>query len=285
MWRKIRILALAALMATMAGPLFCQEVQPDSRGYIVKVGDRVDDFAVTLLDGRTQRLSEFQASVLVLNFFASWCSVCRKEIPHIEREIWQPLRARGVMVLGVDYREAPDTVRQMVQEMPISYPVALDRDGKIFDRFARGGVTRNVVLDRNLKIICLTRLFDRGEFDRMKQIIQRQLSRPSDSLDTHSQPGQEIVLENAALGKRVVLKYHGQHQIHLEGRMQPARWRKLQVGVSLFQEDIVSHQYDKNSRTLTIVYRHYDGLRIAVLPMTVFKVPRDIEQILIVDAP
>ncbi|MDZ7342335.1 MAG: TlpA family protein disulfide reductase [candidate division KSB1 bacterium] len=284
MCHRIQILALTILIALTSVPLFCQEVQPDARGYIVNIGDQVENFAVTLLDGRIQRLSEFKAQVLVLNFFASWCAVCRKEIPHIEREIWQPLQDRGVVVLGVDYQEQPDTAKRMVQDMSISYPVALDIDGQIFSRFARGGVTRNVVLDRNLNIIFLTRLFDPAEFASMKEVIQQQIRMTSDSLDTHLKRGQEILLENKEIGKTILLKYAGQHQIHLEGRMQPARWRKMQVGVSLFKEDIVSHKYDKKSKTLAIVYRHYDGMRIAVLPMTMFKVPRDIEQIVIVDA-
>lgn len=118
----------------------------------------------------------------------------------------------------------------------------------------------------------------------MKQVIQQQIGLATDSLDTQAQRGQEIILENAEIGKKVMLKYNGRHQIHLEGRIQSARWRKVEVGVSLFKEDIVSHRYDKKARTLTIVYRHYDGIRIAVLPITLFKVPRDIEQIAIVDA-
>jgi hypothetical protein len=49
-----------------------QEPVPDKRGYIVKVGDKIKDFEMKILDGSTKKLSQFDGSVIVLNFFASW---------------------------------------------------------------------------------------------------------------------------------------------------------------------------------------------------------------------
>jgi peroxiredoxin len=263
-----------------------QNPQPDERGYIVKVGDKINDFDVTLVDGNIKKLSEFNAPVVILNFFASWCVVCRKEIPHIEKEIWQPLKDQGVIVIGVDYKEKPDTVKKFVEKMNITYPVALDEEGKIFERFARGGVTRNIVLDQNLTIIFLTRLFDRKEFENMKRCIHQQLGRKTDSLSI-KQEGinmEEIILKDFAdTGKKILLQYQGKHKVHLEGRITAAKRRKLEIGISLFKEDIVSSKYDKKSKSLRIGYRHYDGMRITILPMTPFKVPKDIEQVIVYD--
>jgi len=45
---------------------------PDNRGYIVKVGDNIDDFEINLLESSAQKLSQFHSKVIVLNFFASW---------------------------------------------------------------------------------------------------------------------------------------------------------------------------------------------------------------------
>ena len=139
------------------------KVVPDKRGYIVKVGDSVADFSVTLTDGTEKMLSEFKSDVIVLNFFASWCKVCRKEIPHIEKEVWQKFKDKNVLVLGVDFKEETEKVVNFINEMKITYPVALDPSGAIFAKFAQGGVTRNVVLDKDLNIIFLTRLFRKQE--------------------------------------------------------------------------------------------------------------------------
>ena len=151
------------------------EPKPDERGYIVKVGDQVDDFSLNFLDGSTKKLSELGADVIVLNFFASWCSVCRKEIPHIEHEIWQPLKNKKLAIIGVNFKEKKEVAAKAQEDIGMTYPVALDLNGEIFAKFARGGVTRNIVLDKNLKIIFLTRLYNPEEFNEMKQIVQSTL--------------------------------------------------------------------------------------------------------------
>ena len=68
-----------------------EAVQADERGYIVKVGDQVPDFDLMMMDGTTLNIKELQGKVVMLQFTASWCGVCRKEMPHIESEIWQKL--------------------------------------------------------------------------------------------------------------------------------------------------------------------------------------------------
>ncbi len=59
------------------------------RQYLVKVGDMAPDFTMRLPDGQNVRLSDLKGKVVMLQFTASWCSVCRKEMPHIESDIWQ----------------------------------------------------------------------------------------------------------------------------------------------------------------------------------------------------
>lgn len=285
---KFRFLNIFILIFLWNLSCFGQEPQPDERGYIVKVGDSIDDFKVTLLDGTSKKLSEFRTKVIVLNFFASWCVVCPKEISHIENEVWQPMKDQGLIILGVDYKEKPDTVKKFVDELNINYPVALDETGEIFNRFARGGVTRNVVLDQNLKILYLTRLFDLNEFEGMKNIIRQTLGLKQDyfitSLKEEKTMEQIILKDMAETGKKITVHYQGEHKVHFEGNIKKKRWwNKLEIEVSLFKEDIISSEYDKKTRTLRIGYKHYDGVRIAILPMTQFKVPKDIEQVLIYD--
>jgi peroxiredoxin len=285
---KSKFLFIVVLLVFWNVNCVAQEPKPDERGYIVKLGDKVPDFKVTLLDGTSKNLSEFKAPVIVLNFFASWCVVCRKEIPLMEKEVWRAMKDHGLVVLGVDYKEKADTVGMFVKEMNISYPVALDEGGGIFDRFARGGVTRNIVLDRNLNIIYLTRLYDVNEFEGMKNIIRQTLGLKQDSSATSltkEKTMEKIYLKDLAdTGKQIALQYDGKYKVHLEGRIIKKRWwGKMDIGVSLFKDDIVSSQYDKKTKTLKIGYRHYDGVRIAILPMTTFKVPNDIEQVEIND--
>ena len=147
------------------------------RGYHVKVGDRVENIDFTLIDGSVMSLDDLKGEVVVLQFTASWCSVCRKEMPFLEKEVWQKHRENDFMLIGVDYDEPIDKVLAFTKKMKTTYPMALDLGGKIFLKFSynKSGVTRNVVIDKDGRIAYLTRLFDREEFDKMKEKIDELL--------------------------------------------------------------------------------------------------------------
>ena len=66
-----------------------QKEIPADYGYIVKLGQTVPDFDIVLPDGTKTNMKALRGKVVMLQFTASWCSVCRKEMPHIESEIWQ----------------------------------------------------------------------------------------------------------------------------------------------------------------------------------------------------
>jgi len=126
----------------------------------------------------------------------------------------------------VNYKEKPNAAKKAVKEMGMTYPVALDQNGKIFELFARGGVTRNIVLDKNLNILFLTRLFDKEEFDQMKAAIKSQLKKHSNKQGQRSNKGEEVIQAKlqdlTGQGNDVFLEYEGSHKIHLEGKIFPA---------------------------------------------------------------
>jgi len=145
--------------------------QADDRGYYVKIGQQApEDFKLMLHNGKTTSLKELRGQVILLQFTASWCSVCRQEMPHLEKEIWQVYKDKGFALIGVDRNEGMDTVKRFAKQMKITYPLALDPQANIFGRFAdkEAGVTRNVLIDRNGKIAFLTRLYDAVEFKALK---------------------------------------------------------------------------------------------------------------------
>lgn len=154
-----------------------QTAEPDDRGYIVKVGQQAPDFTTLLQDSSEFTLSDHRGQVVMLQFTASWCGVCRKEMPHIEQDIWQPLKDKGLVLVGVDRGEPMEKIIEFAEKMEITYPLALDEDSEIFELFAHksAGVTRNVIIDRDGKIAFLTRLFDEEEFRQMIKVIEELL--------------------------------------------------------------------------------------------------------------
>ncbi len=174
--RRIIVTAAASLIILS---VFSQDKPVYENGYLVKVGDKAPDFTITKAGGETLQLSDLKGKVVMLQFTASWCSVCRKEMPFIEDEIWLPGKEKGLVLLGIDRDEPEETVLKFGKDMKITYPLVLDPGADIFGLFAQkeAGVTRNVIIDRDGKIIFLTRLFDREEFDRMKEVIFAELDK------------------------------------------------------------------------------------------------------------
>jgi peroxiredoxin len=152
----------------------------DDRGYIVKAGDMAPDFEIYFKDGTKKKLSSFRGKVVMLQFTASWCGVCIKEMPHIESDIWQKYGKRDDFVLlGLAYKEDYDKIQTLVSKTKVTYPVVPDKSGENFHKYAEkgAGVTRNVIVDKTGKIIFLTRLFNRQEFDAMKEVIDNELKK------------------------------------------------------------------------------------------------------------
>ena len=147
---------------------------PADYGYIVKIGQQMPDISMQLIDGTTVSTSDLKGKVTMLQFTASWCSVCRKEMPHIEKQIWQKLKSnKNFALIGIDMNEPLDKVKKFQKDMKVTYPLALDPGAKIFYTFAAkgAGVKRNVIIDKTGKIVYMTRLFKEDEFNEMIDVI------------------------------------------------------------------------------------------------------------------
>ena len=174
---KRRYLSVVALLFLVLAS--CSQGEKVYRnGYLIKVGDTAPDFSINEAGGNSYRLSDLKGKVVMLQFTASWCGVCRTEMPFIEKEIWQENMSSGLVVLGIDRDEPVDKVLKFKEDIGVSYPLALDPGADIFGLYAikEAGVTRNVIIDRTGKIIFLTRLYKRKEFEEMKKIISEELS-------------------------------------------------------------------------------------------------------------
>ncbi|MGZ3753087.1 MAG: TlpA family protein disulfide reductase, partial [Mucilaginibacter sp.] len=157
-------------LAAVAQTAKSTDTTADDRGNIVKAGDYApSDFQLILTDGTKTSLKDLRGKIVVLQFTASWCSVCREEMPHLEKDVWQAYKKKGLVLIGIDRDEPLDKVKKFHHDINITYPLALDPGADIFGKFAnrKSGVTRNVVIDRDGKIVYLTRLYDPYEFASM----------------------------------------------------------------------------------------------------------------------
>lgn len=148
--------------------------------YLVKVGDMAPDFTLKYTDGSEFTLSALRGKVVMLQFTASWCGICRGEMPHIESRIWQPHKDNADFVLvGVDREEPREIVEEYTAKIGTTYPMLLDEKGDVFASYAlrNSGITRNVLIDRDGRIVKLTRRFVEPEFNDLVATIDSLLSK------------------------------------------------------------------------------------------------------------
>jgi len=148
-----------------------------NRGYKVKVGDQAPEIDLKLLDGQIINNENIQGKVVVFQFTASWCSVCIKEMPHLEKEVWQRFKDDDFILIGVDLMEDKEVVKEFISKTKVTYPFTIDSDGSFFKSFTlpKAGVTRNIVVNQTGKISFLTRLYDKIEFAQMTEHINQLL--------------------------------------------------------------------------------------------------------------
>jgi peroxiredoxin len=114
-------------------------------------GNVAPEFTVTDLDGRKLSLSDYKGKVVLLDFWATWCTPCREEIPHFV-EMQNKYGPQGFQVIGVSMDDDAKPVREYYEKYKLNYPVALG-DDKLAERF--GGVLGlpvNFVIDREGRI-------------------------------------------------------------------------------------------------------------------------------------
>ena len=113
-------LALACLLAGAAAVAFAQELKPWS-------GGAAPPLELADLQGKKHRLADYRGSVVLVNFWATWCVPCRDEMPSIER-LRASLEGRRFAVLAVNLAEPESRIRKFLQAVPVGFPVLLDRE-------------------------------------------------------------------------------------------------------------------------------------------------------------
>ena len=117
----------------------------DLRGYAP--GTTPPAFSGWTLDGRLS-MTDVRGRVVLLNFWASWCTACRSEMPVLER-LHRDLGLHGLAVVGINAREDPATVRRYAKELRLTFPLLLDRDGTINKQYGVVGLPTTFLVGRD----------------------------------------------------------------------------------------------------------------------------------------
>jgi peroxiredoxin len=121
------------------------------------------DFTLTDLQGKTWTLKDLRGKVVLLNFWATWCPPCRKEMPDLEA-LYQRFESQGFVVLAISDEDAAK-VTPFLAERNITYPVLLDPGGKVLAQLEIEGIPKSLVYDRSGKLVAQSiDMRTRGQF-------------------------------------------------------------------------------------------------------------------------
>ena len=109
------------------------------------------NFTLTDLHGKTWTLKELRGEVVLVNFWATWCPPCQKEMPDLEA-LYKEFRHQRFVILAISDEEA-DKVRPFIAERKITYPVLLDPGHKVGSLFQVEGIPKSFVYDREGKLV------------------------------------------------------------------------------------------------------------------------------------
>jgi thiol-disulfide isomerase/thioredoxin len=154
MRRLLIVLAASLLAACGAKETPAPAEQPSApASRTVEVGKQVPSYTATWLDGSKFDLAGERGNVVMLNLWATWCGPCRYEIPELERLHARFARQR-FKVIGVSVDEGPvDEVRKFVSDQKMTYPVALDPEGRLAVLFETTVLPTTALIDRTGKVV------------------------------------------------------------------------------------------------------------------------------------
>jgi cytochrome c biogenesis protein CcmG/thiol:disulfide interchange protein DsbE len=119
------------------------EKNATGRSPSTEIGRAAPDFLLATPDGGRLRLSDLQGRPLLVNFWASWCTPCRQEMPEIVRA-YDAKSSSGFVVVGVDLQENTAQVRAFAQEFGMTFPLVIDRNGGVGDAWHIGGPVQGI---------------------------------------------------------------------------------------------------------------------------------------------
>lgn len=126
-----------------------QVTAASTTGEDVRFGDMAPDFALVLEDGRHTSLRALYGQPVVLNFWATWCGPCRKEMPELMRVA---AATPDLVMLTVNVEEALEAVLPFAEEYAMHTPVVLDSEGAVQDLYGVRGLPTSFFIDKEGRV-------------------------------------------------------------------------------------------------------------------------------------
>ena len=129
------------------------------------------DFTLKSRNGENIKLSELRGEVVMINFWASWCAPCRKEMPLLE-VIYKKYSDLGFTLLAVNVEEDSSKANNLLRDFPVTFPVLYDNTNKVTKLYKVVAMPSTVIIDRDGNF----RYLHRGYLPGYEEKYKRQVS-------------------------------------------------------------------------------------------------------------
>ncbi len=146
----LRTLILVIMAAAVVYTLYANFTKDDIQK--VAVGKTAPDFSLVDMEGNKHKLSDYRGQGVFLNFWATWCKPCEREMPYIDNQ-YQEFKDKGVAVLTVDVGESELVVNNFIDKYDLSFPVMIDKDGQVQTAYKIDPLPFTFLIDKDGKVV------------------------------------------------------------------------------------------------------------------------------------
>lgn len=144
--KVMQVILVLALLVVGCAP---KELAPSSTPIQdTEIGNLAPDFQLYGLDGKPISLSNLHGKPVLLNFWATWCSPCRAEMPYLQ-QVYEEWSAKGLVLLAINKGENAAQVREFMQSYNLSFPVLLDTGESIAQKYNIRGIPTTFFIDKD----------------------------------------------------------------------------------------------------------------------------------------
>ena len=136
------------------------------------VDQAAPDFTLKSLSGKNIKLSEYAGNVVMLNFWASWCGPCRKEMPLLNA-LHNKYETLGFVILGVNVEQELRLAKSFLADTPVDFPILFDVSNTVSKAYDVIAMPTTVMIDRNGQVRYIHKGYKAGDEKKYKKMVKK----------------------------------------------------------------------------------------------------------------
>ena len=129
------------------------------------------DFTLKSNSGENVRLAEQRGTVVMLNFWATWCAPCRKEMPLLD-ELYQRYSDAGFVLYGVNVEQDSAAADKLIADLGVSFPILYDPESKASRAYDVNAMPTTVMVDKDGNVRYVNRGYRAGDEEKYREQIR-----------------------------------------------------------------------------------------------------------------